>query len=447
MIPPTIPRALALAAPLLMAVTSSAANFNEAFSDSTLRIDYILGGGPDGSRIFFQSQSKQPGWAGRRANLDSVPVAGNGTIYVSDPESGKILYANPFSSLFQEWINLPEAGETSMAFENSFIVPLPRHEADITLSLRDNHQQTIATLTHRYCPGDELTAIRGRKPLPHIYLHRGGNPSQAIDVAILAEGFPQEEMDSFLCRARILTDEILRYEPFASNKDKFNFVAVMSTSVESGTSIPLKGEWRDTALGSHFSTFHSARYLTAPRVRRMHELLEGIPYENILILVNSPEYGGGGIFNSYQIATAFHELTLPVFVHEFGHSFAGLADEYFYGEPDDTYPLDVEPWEQNITTLVDFNSKWIDIVSEATPVPTPWSDSGGTREERMKQKADSAALNCPIGAYEGGGYKNHGVFRPQISCRMRDNHNPSFCPVCRRAIQRIIDFYTKPGRD
>lgn len=425
-------------------LTMSASGYNENFRDSTLRIDYVFGGGPSGVRIMLDSQSKLKGWAGRRSRLNEVPVAGNGTIMVTDPLTGDTLYRNSFSSLFQEWICTPEATEKDMAFENSFLVPLPKKEADITVSLRGNRHEEIGRLTHRYRPADELVALRGGNPAEHRYIHRGGDPSEAIDIAILAEGYRKEDMDGFLSKATAIAEEILSYEPFASNKDKFNVVAVMTPSADSGVSIPLKGEWKDTAFESHFSTFYSSRYLTTPRVWRLHRALEGIPYEHVLVLVNTPEYGGGGIYNSYQIATSDHKYTLPVAVHEFGHSFAGLADEYFYTEEEDeTYPLDIEPWEQNITTMVDFDSKWKDMLTPGVSVPTPWIDSGGSREERMKSAAAGKPGEVVVGAFEGGGYRSKGVYRPVETCRMRDNHNPTFCPVCERTIRRVIDFYTK----
>ncbi len=431
------------------AFTADAQEFSRVFADSTLRVDYVFGGGPSGIKVMLDSQSKLPGWAGRRHRLKEAPVAGNGTILVTDPQTKDTLYLNTFSSLFQEWIYTPEASEREMSFENSFQVPLPKQEADITVSLRDNRHQEIGRLTHRYRPEDELVAVRGNNPMPHQYIVKGGEPAEAIDIAILAEGYRQEEMDKFIERATVIANEILKYEPYASNRDKFNFVAVMTPSRESGVSVPLKKDWRDTAFGSHYSTFYSGRYLTAPRVKRMHQMLEGIPYEHILILVNTDEYGGGGIYNNYQIAAADNEFTLPVAVHEFGHSFGGLADEYFYTEDaDNTYPLDIEPWEPNITTLVDFNSKWVHMMSPDTPIPTPWVDAGGTREERMAaakaaHETREAGEPVVIGVFEGGGYKAKGVYRPAETCRMRDNYNPTFCPVCERALRRLINFYTR----
>lgn len=429
------------------ALATTPDDFNRNFCDSTLRVDYIFGGGPGGVKVMLDSQSKQAGWAGRRHRLNETPIAGNGTILVTDPATGDTLYRNAFSSLFQEWIYTPEAEVIDMSFENSFQVPLPKKEADITVSLRDNRHEEIGRLTHRYRPNDELVALRGANPMPHQYIHKGGDPKNTIDIAVLAEGYRPEEMDSFINHATKIVNEILRYEPYASNKDKFNFVAVMSPSRESGVSIPLKNQWKDTAFGSHYSTFYSSRYLTAPRVKKVHQMLEGIPYEHILILVNTKEYGGGGIYNNYQIAAADNALTLPVAVHEFGHSFGGLADEYFYdGDESDAYPLDIEPWEPNITTMVDFDSKWKDMVKPGTPIPTPWVDKGGTREERMREAAKQKINpNQVVGVYEGAGYRSKGVYRPVETCRMRDNYYPAFCPVCERSIRALIDFYTLPN--
>ena len=419
--------------------------FEKNFNDSTLRVDYIFAGGPEGNRVYVDNMSKTSGWNGRTTRLDEVPLEGNGTIEVKDPATGKTLYKHSFSSLFQEWVNIPEAKVKPRSFENVFLVPVPKKEADITITLRDNRHQTLATATHRYRPGDELVAKRGVSPVKTRYVHKGSDPKDAIDIAMLAEGYKAGEEEAFFAEAKKMAEEILSYKPFDSRKDKFNFIAVMVPSNESGVSVPLEGIWRDTAFGSHYSTFYSARYLTSPNVKRMHDALNGLPYEHVMMLVNTDRYGGGGIYNSYQMATTRHEHSLPVTVHEFGHSFGGLADEYFYdGDDDATYPLDVEPWEPNITTLVGFDSKWKDMLTPGVAVPTPWKDLGGTREERMKhrQKADVKDGKQVVGVYEGGGYKPKGVYRPAVTCRMRDNYHPALCPVCEKSVAELIDFYT-----
>lgn len=426
---------------------SFAASFDESFADSTLRIDYIFGGGPCGKVVLLDSQTKTPGWFGKRHRLSELPLEGNGSITVRDVATGDTIYRQSFSSLFQEWIYTEEADSLNRSFENSFLVPLPRREADVILTLLDNRHLPMASSIWRYTPSDELVRVPRRvSPCHAEYVHRGGDPKDVIDVAIVAEGYTPEQQSVFLEDAARMTAEILRYEPFNSRRDRFNFIAVMTPSADSAVAVPLEGKWPETAFGSHYSTFRSPRYLTAPRVKAIHESLSGLPYEHIVILANTDTYGGGGIYNSYLLSAAHNSEALPVTVHEFGHSFGGLADEYFYAEEEsDTYPLDIEPWEPNITTLKDFGSKWKAMVKPSTPVPTPWKEQqGGSRAEKKKRMAERKDYDFTVGAYEGGGYRSKGIYRPVETCRMRDNYVPVFCPVCEAALTRLIDFYTLP---
>ena len=212
-----------------------------------------------------------------------------------------------------------------------------------------------------------------------------------------ADGASQE-MDIFLSDARTACDEILSYAPFNTLKERFNFIAVMLPSQDSGVSVPQDGVWKSTALGSNFMTFYSPRYLTTNNVHQMHDLISGIPCEHIIILANTTTYGGGGIYNSYTLTTAHNPMFKPVVVHEFGHSFAGLGDEYFYEQIDHTegtYDLSYEPWEQNITSLVDFKSKWEDMLPAGYTVPT--------------EPTDERKANYTVGVYEGGGYITKGI--------------------------------------
>lgn len=415
---------------LLVAGAAGAADFNEHFSDSTLRVDYILGGKNNAVTASLYGQSKTPGWAGRRHSLDRLPYTGNGQVTVIDPQSGDTLYRNSFSTLFQEWLATEEATATPRAMEHTVLVPLPKNPAKICLTLLDSRHDVIAEIDHIYRPDDELVAVPNTaNPLPHKWLHRGGDSSDAIDVVILAEGYTPEQMDSFYVHAQIAADEILSYAPFRDHRDKFNFIAVASPSADTGVSVPRLNDWKNTAFSSHFSTFYSDRYLTTDKVFSINDALAGIPYEHIIILANTNEYGGGGIYNSYTLTAARHSMFRPVVVHEFGHSFGGLADEYFYtGDVmEDTYPQDVEPWEPNITTLRDFDGKWKHLLKTNTPIPTP------------VDKADK----YPVGVYEGGGYSFKGVYRPADECRMRNNTYPTFCPACTDALDRLIRFYTK----
>lgn len=415
----------------LIAVASTRAQvFADHFADKTLRVDYIFNGNASGQAICLNGLSALPTWAGRKHHLAELPLQGNGQIIMRNAASGKTIYTTSFSSLFQEWLETDEARNVTKGFENTFLLPYPLQPVEIEITLLDPRRNVRASMKHIVHPNDVLIEQKGNSHItPHKYLLHNDSPEKCIDVAILAEGYTLQEMQTFYEDADIACKSIFDHEPFKSMKKRFNVVAVASPSTDSGVSVPRLNEWKHTAFGSHFSTFYSDRYLTTSRVKAIHDALAGIPYEHIIILANTEEYGGGGIYNSYTLTTAHHPMFRPVVVHEFGHSFGGLADEYFYDNDvmTDTYPLDIEPWEQNISTEVDFAAKWKDMLSENTPVPTP----------------AEVSENYPIGVYEGGGYSAKGIFRPAENCRMRTNEYPAFCPVCQRALRRIIEFYTE----
>ena len=416
----------------LISTKNSAQDFNLYFTDNTLRIDYLFNGNSKEQNISVDELSILPGWAGRRHSLNQLPVAGNGQITMKDQATGTVIYRTSFSSLFQEWQSEDEAKSVTRGFENTFLLPYPKQEATITIELKDVYHNTSATLSHRINPKDILIHKRGNDRItPHKYLMKNGPADKCIDIAIMAEGYTQAEMDMFYKDAKTACDALFEHEPFKEMKEKFNIVAVASPSADSGVSIPRKGEWRNTAVGSHFDTFYSDRYLTTRNVKAIHNWLAGIPYEHIIILANTDTYGGGGIYNSYLLTTAHHATFKPVVVHEFGHSFAGLADEYAYTDaPSGQYPYSVETWEANITTLIDFDKKWKDMLPKGTTIPTP-------------PARDSKDLYTKIGVYEGGGYTLKGIYRPTTECRMKINEAPQFCPVCIRAIKKLILFYTE----
>lgn len=415
----------------LIAVASTRAQvFADHFADKTLRADYIFNGNASGQAICLDGLSALPTWAGRKHHLAELPLQGNGQIVMRNAASGKTIYTTSFSSLFQEWLETDEARNVTKGFENTFLLPYPLQPVEIEITLLDPRRNVRASMKHIVHPNDVLIEQKGNSHItPHKYLLHNDSPEKCIDVAILAEGYTLQEIQTFYEDADIACKSIFDHEPFKSMKKRFNVVAVASPSTDSGVSVPRLNEWKHTAFGSHFSTFYSDRYLTTSRVKAIHDALAGIPYEHIIILANTEEYGGGGIYNSYTLTTAHHPMFRPVVVHEFGHSFGGLADEYFYDNDvmTDTYPLDIEPWEQNISTQVDFAAKWKDMLSENTPVPTP----------------AEVSENYPTGVYEGGGYSAKGIFRPAENCRMRTNEYPAFCPVCQRALRKIIEFYTE----
>ena len=402
---------------LAFAMNAAAQDFNTYFADKTLRIDYNFSGNAKEQHIAVDELKLSPRWYGKRKRLAELPMEGNGQITVKDHKTGDTIYRNSFSTLFQEWLSYPEAETTSKAFENVFLVPMPKDTVDITVDLRNNRREVVASLTHQVVPSDILIRHIGeRNVTPYETLLQAKDTTKCIHIAFLAEGYQQHEMPTFINDAKIAIEALFAHEPFKSMKERFNIVAVKSPSIDSGTSEPGNGIWKQTALSSHFDTFYSDRYLTTLNIKDLHNLLAGTPYEHIIVLVNTEKYGGGGILNSYNLSMTHHPKYRPVVVHEFGHSFAGLADEYAYETEDiPMYPHDIEPWEKNITTKVDFHGKWEDMIGK-----------------------DSKA-----GLYEGAGYSLKGVYRAYPDCRMRTNENPEFCDVCKRILQNVIDFYTK----
>ena len=405
----------------------------------TLRVDYMFSGTDKTQEIALYEMSCFDGWAGRRCNTDTVALRGNGQIAMRDQATGKVLYRQSFSTLFQEWQTTEEATRVRKTFENVFLLPMPLKPAVVDVELYDFKGGVSASFSHRVDPEDILIRKVGHKLPPHRYILKNGDPAEKIDVAVIAEGYTAEEAEIFYADASKAVDAIIAHKPFDRYSDRFNFVAVALPSEDSGVSVPGEGKWSNTALGSHFNTFYMDRYLTTLRLRQLHDAICGIAYEHIIILANTDTYGGGGIFNSYTLTTAHHPSFEPVAVHEFGHSFAGLADEYYYDDQFvEYYYPDCEPWEQNITTLYDFGSKWEDMLPRFVSVP-----SSPAETNIWKQIEDGKSPESLIGVYEGAGYQSKGVYRPYPDCRMKTNAAAGFCPVCQRAIARIIEFYSE----
>ena len=393
----------------------AAQSFSSYFEDRTLRLDYIFAGDSARQDIYVDELSVIPHWYGKHERLAEVPLKGNGQVIVRDAQSDSIIYRHSFSTLFQEWLATDEAKHTRKSFENVFLVPFPQRPVNITVELWDYHDQVIATLNHSVDPKDILIRHIGERDVtPYTTLHPAADTTRCIHIAFVAEGYQGSELQIYLDDCRKAVKALFEHEPFKSMQDRFNIIALLSTSKDSGVSVPSQGIWKETALGSHFDTFYVERYLTTLHLKRLHDVLAGTPYEHIIILTNTTTYGGGGIYNSYNLAAAHGPMYEPVVVHEFGHSFGGLGDEYPYGDSDPMYFADTEPWEPNLTTQHHFHDKWENLIREGK-----------------------------AGLVEGGGYLSHGVWRGQEDCRMRTNEYPTFCPVCQQALTRLIKFYTE----
>lgn len=471
---------------LLSAITigSHAQDFDRYFEDKTLRLDYILAGDAKEQHIFLEEMMQQDKWAGRHNRLSEKFLNGNGQIVVRDQKTKDIIYIWTFSTLFQEWLQYDEAKKVKKAFEASYNIPFPKAPVDITITLTDNHGKVTTELTHSVDPKDILIRRIGDNGIPFHYVWKGNNTStpketedvlnktndsskpikrnyvyteynpmegvnieNCVDLAIVAEGYTEAQMGKFYNDCQRAVDALFAREPFKSLKNRFNVVAVAAPSQDAGPSVPHTGVWKRGTSGAHYDTFYSDRYLMSQNMHQIYDLLSGVPFEHIMVLVNSDTYGGGGIYNQVTFSTSDHPTFKEVFVHEFGHSYAGLADEYAYDDMDEQwYPADTEPWEPNITTLKDFNSKWADMMPKKTPIPTPLDPKvpnfRSMDKNDAKEKAKLNAATQVVGVFEGAGYQSKGCYRPAQECRMKINEVEDFCPVCSRAIRRITDFYT-----
>ena len=385
----------------IMAMTAMAQQFDDVFESRTLRLDYIFAGNHDAQQIYLEQMYVTPQWAGRKSRLADVPLKGNGQIQVKDHATGQVLFVHTFSTLFQEWLATEEATKVSKAFATSYNVPMPKQPVDVTVTLTDFHGKVVTSLTHTVDPTDILIRQIGDNGIPYHYIWKGktvetqnlaspdqpgkrnymptegplgGEPdiTECIDLAIVAEGYTRAQMGKFYTDCQRVVDALFAHEPFTSMKDRFNVVAVAAESLTSGPSVPHLGRWSATPVGTHYDTFYSDRYLMTQDIHRLYDVLSGVPFEHIIVLVNSDTYGGGGIYNQITVTTSDHPTFHQVLVHEFGHAYAGLGDEYFYDDAyESMYPADTEPWEPNLTTLVDFQSKWADMVPKGVAIPTP----------------------------------------------------------------------------
>ncbi len=402
-------------------------SFEQYFlNEGSLRMDVFQCGNADSSHYVFERFVIEPYFGGSKVNLIDPFNFGTNRVKVIDVPTNTVIYSRGYNTLFQEWKTTDEARVMERCYEESVSVPLPRREAYVILEIRNFDGVFEEVFSRLYEPNEIFNTTEQRYVFPVHDVLVNGTPESKVDIVILPEGYTAGEMSQFQQDCQALVNVFSQEEPFASHLGDFNFRAVLAPSEESGVDIPASHIWKRTILNAHFDTFYIDRYCTTRSYFSVKDVAANAPYDQIYILVNSSRYGGGGFYNFYSMSTSGNMSSASVIIHEFGHAFAGLADEY--EEPDNPlallYNLNVEPWEPNITTLVDFESKWADLVAPGTPIPTP----------------NTNAYNNVVGAFRGGGYLSEGMYRPQRNCMMR-NYAP-FCAVCSRTIEAVIDAHS-----
>jgi hypothetical protein len=409
-------------------VLSSQTNFSKWFTEGSLRVDYIIAGNHSKSDVFFQSLKKEAFWGGSKTALIDSMNYGEYLCKVFPEGSSELIYSRGFSTLFQEWQTTEEATVISQGFYESTNVPFPLNKIRFEIYEKNKSSEYILKLSVKIDPRDYFIQPAPANCYPVEKIRYSGDPVHCVDIVFVPEGYTKTQMGKFKADIKRLTDSLFTVRPFSNYSSRFNFYAVLAPSAEEGADIPGANIWKNTLVNSSFYTFNSERYLTTLDFWKVKDVAAMAPYDQIYVLVNTDKYGGGGVYNHFNLTSADNSLSPNVFIHEFGHGFAGLGDEYYTSDVsyNDFYTPDSEPWEPNLTTLVDFSSKWKNMILEGTPIPTP---------------PGPEYLNS-IGVFEGGGYVAKGVYRPAYDCRMKSNIPHEFCKVCENSIEKMLLFLT-----
>ncbi len=415
---------------LIASNLQASTSFDEWFINKTLRIDYYHTGNSEKELYSLDQVKSEPYWGGSHVTLIDTLNYGEYYFKAFDAQSSKLIYSHGYCTLFGEWQFTEEAKQLTRTFTETVVMPFPKKDVRIEFFSRNRKGTYDKVFEYTVDIKNYFITTERQMVFPVYDALLSGDPATKIDVVILPEGYTTAEMDRFKADCDKFAAELFKFEPYTQNRDKFNIRAVLAPSAESGTDIPGENTWKNTIMNSSFYTFDSERYLMTTDNRSVRNLAANAPYDQIYILANSTKYGGGAIYNHYSTSVNSNKSSAKIFVHEFGHGFAALADEYDDGSTsfNDLYPLATEPWEPNITTLVKFENKWQGMLPANTAVPTP------------------LAGNTPplqLGVYEGAGYVAKGLYRPTPDCLMRSFKGEKFCPVCTAAIQRMIDYYTK----
>lgn len=413
--------------PLLVITLLANAQYGKYFKNQTLRYDYFHSGHFEVEYIMADEVIREGKWAGPKKNLIDPFDYGNYKVLVTDIASGKLIYSTCYSSLFAEYQLTEPARNECGNFPESVRIPCPKKPVRLEFLSRGRSMEWVKVFEDTLDPASPDIHSLNAPEYSISDIHGKGNPRKKLDLVFLPEGYTTDEMDKFIEDCHRFTDYLFATEPFDQYVKDIVVRAVMAPSKESGTDIPGDTIFRETLLNSNFYTFNSARYLTTADFKTVRNVASFAPYDQVVILVNHPRYGGGGIYNFYAISTVDHENSGFVFTHEFGHSFAGLGDEYSYegSTSEAVYDISKEPWEPNITSLVNFEAKWKDLLPQNTPVPTP----------------ETAEWMGKIGVFEGAGYMDKGLYKPFQDCSMNAVKFNNFCPACQRAIGRMVEFY------
>lgn len=459
-----------------ISVHAKGSDFDKWFTGQTLRFDYYHSGTADEEHISLDQIRLETDWSGSRVNLQDDLYLGLYRLTVNDDQSGKSIYATSYASIYGEWETTAEARDGNWrSFHESVRFPEPKSPFRIILEKRNPDGTYVQIHANKHDPKNRFvnrSPITQNSRVRRIFLN--GAPEEKVDIVIIGDGYSNKNRAKFQKDAARLTKALFDTEPFKSRKNDFNVQTIEVLSPESGISNPRQNVWRNSALGTSYNAFDTDRYVLTYENKKIREIAAQAPYDAMIIIMNDPKYGGGGIYNLYATTASHSVFAEYVFVHEFGHSFASLGDEYYTS--DIAYIVEqpeFEPNRPNVTALFDKeNLKWQHLVENTTPLPTPWGQSyydsisvvyrqnrrrlvnEGANPTMLDSLAIEYKLNTievlkseefysEVGAFEGAGYLAKGLYRPEVDCIMFSRNRSEFCTVCTEAINQMIDRFTR----
>ena len=448
-----------------------------AESPATLRVDFYHTGNHEMEMFSLDQVLLEPlPWTGNMHQPIDMTLRGKYLFEIVDPDSGVIAWSRSFSSVYGEWETTGEAKSMNRTYHESLRFPAQENIFEVVLKKRNPDNSFGEIWRQTIDPNDYLvhreSAAYADRVVPIV---NNGDPAQKVDLLLLGDGYTAEEHDDFIAKAHELADALFATSPFKERKSDFNVWALAPAAAQSGVSRPSTDTYRDSPAGATYDAFRSVRYVLTTENKAMRRIASSTPYDFVEILTNTDVYGGGGIYGLYSTAAANSEWAPYLFVHEFGHHFAGLADEYYTSPVEYVVgAAETEPYEPNVTALLDpDNVKWKHLVTPNTPVPTPWPkkvyethsiEYQNVRAEMRAQDAPEAEMNAlfretrdyvaelfskseyksSVGAFEGAFYSATGYYRSEQNCIMF-NRVPGFCAVCAEAVGAVIDEYTQGG--
>jgi len=447
-----------------------------ADAPATMRVDYYHTGNRDTEMFSLDQVVIEPlPWTGNMQQPIDRTLRGKYLFEIADPESGSVAWSRSFSSIYGEWETTGEARRMNRTFHESLRFPVQAQTFELVLKKRGPGNEFGEIWRIEIDPNDYLVHRESAEYADQVIaIHESGDPATKVDLLLLGDGYTADEHDEFVAKAEEMTDILFRTSPFKERKDDFNIWALAPATAQSGVSRPSTNTYRDNLIGTTYDAFRSERYVLTFDNRNWRRIASSTPYDFVEILTNTETYGGGGIYGLFSTAAVNSEWAPYLFVHEFGHHFAGLADEYYTSSVAYEGPAEIaEPYMPNVTALLDPDKlKWKHLVAPNTPLPTPWPKAEFDKHSMAVQerRAHMRASNVPesemnelfrftkefsenlfrtaeyrdvVGAFEGANYEAKGYYRPEQNCVMF-TRTDYFCAVCAAAIEKVIDEYTRP---